>query len=421
MTTDQIRLPAEGVFLGRAMAEGWTHPAIVTVRDGEVIDITSKTAPTSRDICEMADPAGFVAGAKGKPVGSLADIAANSFDAGRDSKKPYLLSPVDLQAVKAAGVTFVVSLLERVIEEQARGSSEKADAIRADIAALIGHDLSKLKPGSAEAMAVKAKLIERGRVVAISRSRHRTGRRDLHQVPADGVGRLRRRCRPASGLDVEQSRAGDRGDRRRAPAASSARRSATTSTCATSKAARRCCSARPRTTTRPPRSGRSSGCSTATFTLDDVKSAVVALKVEGEDGFVLEGASSMAEISRSPGRTRRGGDRPASPVPGRLRALSRNHVRAGEGSRRGRQGLHAHRRRHRHHLVAKTWRAGQSGPAVAGLRALDLRRQPPDARPRQGRADLAGVAISRQGDYCCDPGSWHFPAKKCRAPRALPL
>ena len=55
-----------------------------------------------------------------------------------------LLSPVDLQAVKASGVTFVVSLLERVIEEQARGSAEKADAIRADIAGLIGHDLSKL-------------------------------------------------------------------------------------------------------------------------------------------------------------------------------------------------------------------------------------------------------------------------------------
>ena len=71
---------------------------------------------------------------------------ANSLASVRDPSKPYLLSPVDLQAVKAAGVTFVVSLLERVIEEQARGSAEKADAIRADIVALIGKDLSKLKP-----------------------------------------------------------------------------------------------------------------------------------------------------------------------------------------------------------------------------------------------------------------------------------
>ena len=162
MATGEIRLPAEGVFLGRAFAEDWPHPAVVTVRDGQVVDITSAAAPTSRDVCEHADPASFVAKAEGRPVGTLADIAANSFSAARDSKQPYLLSPVDLQAVKAAGVTFVVSLLERVIEEQARGSAEKADAIRADIATLIGHDLSRLKPGSTEAAAVKAKLIERG-------------------------------------------------------------------------------------------------------------------------------------------------------------------------------------------------------------------------------------------------------------------
>ena len=102
------------------------------------------------------------AAAKGDAIGTLDEIAANSFEAGRDAGEPILLSPVDLQAVKASGVTFVVSLLERVIEEQARGAPEKAEAIRADIAALIGHDLSKLKPGSPEAMEIKAKLIARG-------------------------------------------------------------------------------------------------------------------------------------------------------------------------------------------------------------------------------------------------------------------
>jgi fumarylacetoacetate (FAA) hydrolase family protein len=146
----------DGVFLGRARSPAAPHPLVVTVRDGTVFDITSRTAPTVRDICEMADPAGHVLSAKGRPIGSLDDIAANSFETKRDPAKPYLLSPVDLQAVKASGVTFVVSLLERVIEEQARGSAEKADAIRADIAGLIGHDLSKLKPGSSEAMEIKA-------------------------------------------------------------------------------------------------------------------------------------------------------------------------------------------------------------------------------------------------------------------------
>ena len=73
-----------------------------------------------------------------------------------------LLSPIDLQAVKAAGVTFVVSLLERVIEEQARGDKAKADALRGEILGLIGTDLSQLVPGSETAMKVKETLIARG-------------------------------------------------------------------------------------------------------------------------------------------------------------------------------------------------------------------------------------------------------------------
>ena len=92
MSDGEIRLPAEGVFLGRAFADSWAHPAVVTVRDGTVVDITSKAAPTSRDVCEQPDPVGFVKAAAGKPVGALADIAKNSFSATRDPKKPHLLS-----------------------------------------------------------------------------------------------------------------------------------------------------------------------------------------------------------------------------------------------------------------------------------------------------------------------------------------
>lgn len=88
----------------------------------------------------MENPAGYVANARGRPIATL----------------------VDLQAVKASGVTFVASLLERVIEEQAGGDPEKARAIRADISDFVGHDLSQLKPGSAQAQAVKEKLIARG-------------------------------------------------------------------------------------------------------------------------------------------------------------------------------------------------------------------------------------------------------------------
>ena len=75
---------------------------------------------------------------------------------------PYLLAPCDLQALKASGVTFATSLLERVIEEQARGDASKADAIRRTITDVIGTDLSKIKPGSEAAMRLKEHLIEQG-------------------------------------------------------------------------------------------------------------------------------------------------------------------------------------------------------------------------------------------------------------------
>ena len=155
-------VPSEGVLLGRARVPGFAHPRIVTVRDGDVIDITSKEAPTSRDVAELADPARYVKSAMGPVIGSLHLLLANSWSGKIDLNEPSLLSPIDLQAVKAAGVTFVISLLERVIEEQARGDKAQADALRKDILTLVGADLSQLVPGSPAAMEVKKTLIARG-------------------------------------------------------------------------------------------------------------------------------------------------------------------------------------------------------------------------------------------------------------------
>ncbi|HCO54180.1 MAG TPA: fumarylacetoacetate hydrolase [Pelagibacterium sp.] len=146
----------EGIFLGRVRLDGGGHPRIVTVRDGKVVDITAKAAPTVRDICEMDDPAGYVRSAQGNVVADLDAVLEGRADG------VTLLSPVDLQAIKASGVTFVVSLLERVIEEQAKGDAGRADQLRGEMLALIGEDLSQLVPGSDAAMAVKAKLIEKG-------------------------------------------------------------------------------------------------------------------------------------------------------------------------------------------------------------------------------------------------------------------
>ena len=159
------------LLLGRAWLPALDGPSVVTVRDGEVIDITAPQAPTVRDICEMPDPAAYVAAAPGEAVGTLerlledstvAPASTNPVDAAGQRARPWLLAPIDLQAIKASGVTFVVSLLERVIEEQAKGSPEKAAAIRKDIDRLIGEDLSKLVPGSPQAMQVKQALIGKG-------------------------------------------------------------------------------------------------------------------------------------------------------------------------------------------------------------------------------------------------------------------
>ena len=148
-------------LIGRAWRPG-IGPAVVTVRGDAIVDITSHLAPTVRDITEMPHAANWVRSAAGEKIGTTAELLANSDDSRRDETSPWLLSPIDLHAVKAAGVTFVVSLLERVIEEQARGAPERAVAIRADIGSLIGSDLSKLVPGSAEATKLKELLIARG-------------------------------------------------------------------------------------------------------------------------------------------------------------------------------------------------------------------------------------------------------------------
>lgn len=149
-------------LVGRAWLPSENGPAVIVVREGRIIDITSSSTPTMRDLCEAAAPAKLATQAKGNDIGSLNDLLANSDEATRDTAKPWLLSPVDLAAVKASGVTFVVSLLERVIEEQARGNPERAVAIRAEIGEVIGNDLSKLKPGSPEAMELKQALIDKG-------------------------------------------------------------------------------------------------------------------------------------------------------------------------------------------------------------------------------------------------------------------
>ncbi|HVR65656.1 MAG TPA: fumarylacetoacetate hydrolase family protein [Verrucomicrobiae bacterium] len=161
--TAKSSLPADaGASLaGRVWLPSAEGPAVVKVAGGELQDI-SAVFPTMRDLCETADPAKALREAKGPAIGAIDAVLANTAPDGRDKSKPWLLTPVDLQALKAAGVTFAISMLERVIEERARGNPDAAASIRGSIQGLIGDDLSKLKPGSPEAMKLKALLIEKG-------------------------------------------------------------------------------------------------------------------------------------------------------------------------------------------------------------------------------------------------------------------
>ncbi|MHC2459088.1 fumarylacetoacetate (FAA) hydrolase family protein [Rhizobium leguminosarum] len=152
---------SDGLFVGRIWNPEAEGPSIVTLREGMLLDITSREAPTLSALLERQDAAAFVRAASGKAVGSLADIATNSTGA-PDQTRPYLLAPVDLQAVKACGVTFAQSMIERVIEEKAAGNPERAASIRERVSTLIGGSLTNLKAGSPAAAKVKQALIDEG-------------------------------------------------------------------------------------------------------------------------------------------------------------------------------------------------------------------------------------------------------------------
>jgi len=157
-------LPADGLsaaLAGRVWRPDVAGPSVVAIRPDGIFDI-SAAFPTMRDLCETADPVASLKAAAGEPIGALADILANTPPDGRDPAKPWLLAPIDLQAVKAAGVTFAVSMIERMIEERARGNPQAAEDIRRDIVNVVGNDLQSLKPGSQAATAVKQALIARG-------------------------------------------------------------------------------------------------------------------------------------------------------------------------------------------------------------------------------------------------------------------
>jgi fumarylacetoacetate (FAA) hydrolase family protein len=155
-------LPADAsgaLLVGRVQTPA--GPSVVALRDGILHDL-STTFPTMTSLTELADAAAAVTAAEGPAIGSFAEVWANTPIDSRDHARAWLLSPIDLQVVKASGVTFPVSMLERIIEEKARGEAESADGIRATILEALGGDVRDLVPGSPEATRLKQVLIAAG-------------------------------------------------------------------------------------------------------------------------------------------------------------------------------------------------------------------------------------------------------------------
>ena len=165
MTVQQTKALPEDVANALLVGRVWrpapvNGPAVVAVRGGRVIDIT-RHAPTVSDLFERDDAVAIARSAQGDDLGDVAElVAASEKNPGPGALR--LLAPCDLQAIKAAGVTFAVSLLERVIEEQAKGDPARADELRQTLQASIGTNLRDMKPGSDAALRLKEELIERG-------------------------------------------------------------------------------------------------------------------------------------------------------------------------------------------------------------------------------------------------------------------
>lgn len=147
-----------GTLVGRVWRAGTPGgPAVVALRPDGVFDVSRHFA-TMSTLLETDDPASAVRSVAGELLCTVDALLDNSKAEGRDAALPWLLAPCDLQVVKAAGVTFASSLIERVIEEQARGDASRAQALRSQVLALIGDSLADIRPGSPQAQALKTLL-----------------------------------------------------------------------------------------------------------------------------------------------------------------------------------------------------------------------------------------------------------------------
>jgi fumarylacetoacetate (FAA) hydrolase family protein len=285
-------------LVGRVWRPDLGGPSVVAVRGQRLIDVTAFFRTVS-DLCDAPDPAKALAQATGEDLGPLAAILANTPPGSREASKPWLLAPIDLQAIKAAGVTFAVSMVERVIEEKARGNPAAAETIRKEIVALVGDDLGKLVPGSPQAMRLKEVLIAQGA---------------WSQYLEVGIGpdaEIFTKSQPMSAVGTGMEAGLHPNSTWNNPEPEIALVVASSGTIVGATLGNdvnlRDVEGRSALLLGKAKDNNAS-CALgpfvrlfdASFGLDDLRQATIDLEVKGPDGFVLRGASSMARISRDP-------------------------------------------------------------------------------------------------------------------------
>lgn len=299
--TPENTLPADGLsgtLIGRAWVPGKLGgPSTVVLRGDGVFDLSERFATLS-ELLESESPLKAVRETQGTLISSLEALLANS-NASPDTGKAFLLAPADLQVIKAAGVTFAASMIERVIEEQAAGDPAKAESVRAIVHNAIGDNLRSIKPGSEQASKLKALLIEqkmwsqylevgigpdaeiftKAPVLAAVGSGSQIGihpKSEWNNPEPEVVLAVNSRGQihgATLGNDVNLR------DFEGRSALLLSKAKDNNASCAIGPFIR---------------------LFDETFSMDDVRNCVVDLQVKGSDGYVMKGSSSMSQISRDP-------------------------------------------------------------------------------------------------------------------------
>ncbi|TQK17691.1 fumarylacetoacetate (FAA) hydrolase family protein [Microbacterium sp. SLBN-154] len=294
-------LPADAsdaVLIGRVWEPAAQGPTPVLVDDGVVRSLAA-TYPTVSALLEEDDPAAAARAARGADLGGLDDIYANTRFDDRDTEQPWLLAPHDLQAVKAAGVTFAVSMIERVIEERVRGDHSAAAELRHVIAERVGGDLGGVQPGSERAAELKDFFVAEGL---------------WSQYLEVGIGpdaEIFTKSLPlasrGTGEQIGILRSSQWNNPEPEVALAVSSRGAAVGALLANDVNLRDIEGRSALLL-PKAKDNNASCATGPFIrlfddrygIDDVRSAEVSVRVEGKDGFVLAAASDMRQISRDP-------------------------------------------------------------------------------------------------------------------------